>query len=376
MGETCYIDPDSRVHKQRLSLSERAITVINNDAIEFSDDPVEQNQTHFLNRLILNMYPVAESTIADAVAKRRSEICNLLKTNDQDPAVDKMVRLYTNELMENANERAALDKDEPISFSFNKELIQLLVNHVLDDTLVLSCYESLNRYLKALLEEYASLERHKRELIYFSDLVKEINVAIGDPTHDRKPQKLKVILKPRTSRDGVVSQKIYSFLPYAIVPDKGGNFNYLVGYAQERISPTVSLEKQETTIRLSNIESARVTAEYSFISKDDAKQLKSDISKHGGALKVGQVETVTVKFTERGLDQFHRIIHLRPNSYRQTDDKLIYEFNCTSFEARAYFFQFGPEIEILSPAPLRDSFAREYKKANAIYEKTEEKPKE
>jgi len=64
---------------------------------------------------------------------------------------------------------------------------------------------------------------------------------------------------------------------------------------------------------------------------------------------------------------------MRPSQYidikhggRKNSD--IYVFKCTIHQAKAYFFKFGSDAEILSPPSLREQFKQEYEKSAALYE--------
>lgn len=49
------------------------------------------------------------------------------------------------------------------------------------------------------------------------------------------------------------------------------------------------------------------------------------------------------------------------------DDKWILKFICTDEQIKNYFFQFGQNAEIVSPATLRQEFAEHYRAASRIY---------
>jgi hypothetical protein len=70
-----------------------------------------------------------------------------------------------------------------------------------------------------------------------------------------------------------------------------------------------------------------------------------------------------------GWNSFRRWLHLRPapSHIQEENGTYLITFHCSIFQARAYFFKFGAEAEILSPLSLRREFAKDYQRAGTVY---------
>ena len=53
---------------------------------------------------------------------------------------------------------------------------------------------------------------------------------------------------------------------------------------------------------------------------------------------------------------------------RTEENDLIYEFECSDYQAESYFFKFGENVKILEPQTLADKFKQKYETAAACYQ--------
>ena len=80
---------------------------------------------------------------------------------------------------------------------------------------------------------------------------------------------------------------------------------------------------------------------------------------------------VKVKFTEKGLELYEKVLTNRPKVL--TKDENIYTFECDNKLAIVYFAQFFSLIEILEPQNLREKLKNELESTLKIYKDKEEK---
>ena len=80
---------------------------------------------------------------------------------------------------------------------------------------------------------------------------------------------------------------------------------------------------------------------------------------------------VKVKFTEKGLELYEKVLINRPKLLAK--DNNIYTFECDSKLAMIYFAQFFSLIEILEPQALREKLQNELENTLKIYKNREDK---
>ena len=80
---------------------------------------------------------------------------------------------------------------------------------------------------------------------------------------------------------------------------------------------------------------------------------------------------VKVKFTEKGLELYEKVLTNRPKVL--TKDENIYTFECDNKLAIVYFAQFFSLIEILEPQELREKLKNELENTLKIYKNREGK---
>ena len=91
------------------------------------------------------------------------------------------------------------------------------------------------------------------------------------------------------------------------------------------------------------------------------------MEKRGVQFLLTDTVEVVVRFTERGLNSYRHMLHLRPDYDPAASRDGRYVFHCTEAQAAYYFFKLGADVEILAPRSLRESFAARYRDAAALY---------
>jgi predicted DNA-binding transcriptional regulator YafY len=166
------------------------------------------------------------------------------------------------------------------------------------------------------------------------------------------------------------SKKFY-ISPYKIVQDSTKSYNYIVGISEEIFDDNTTGEKQISSFRISRIEKIMMCRSMSgFLSQEKKDNIENELITKLPQFMAGDLIDVKIRFTKKGLEQYNRLLNIRPNNYTKVkNENLTYIFHCTEFQAMTYFLKFVKEIEILEPLYLREKFIARYKEALAVYEK-------
>ncbi|MBO5946410.1 MAG: WYL domain-containing protein [Clostridia bacterium] len=350
--------------KQHINLSYAAYQTIEEDSKIFSngDDPTLGG---FLNRIFLNFYEEADASITERYWERYEELEQLFSSREFD-SMDKtitdtyVVKIAGEREKELIKKSRSYEKGHKFKININKGPLDIIRSS--GDA---SYYNGIiGQYLKAIYEEYAAKPLFEREAIAFKDVVEKINSA----KEQKKRIKLSLIKRIDPKSNEYKANWFY-FLPYGIMQGKASLFSYAVGYFQ-RIEKDGTLgEWKVASVRISRIDFCKVQSKSYHLSKAECKQIEDDIAGKGVEYLAGDTKKIKVRFTDFGLEQFSQHLFQRPNDYKvSSEDKSIYVFNCTPFQAKNYFFKFGADAEIIEPDDLRKEIAAKYRDAYMRYE--------
>ncbi len=370
-----YLPDRGEAYKQHLNLSDSAWLVVEDDINVFGNG-ARHNLSGFLNQVILFFHHDADASIGERVENRREELRAVFSSKEfkkTDPAVTEkyinaLISAYKKELIEKVR---SYPKGMGRKFYLRED-----VKEALSDSEESEYYENesglgLGVYLKALLEEYASKPTFEREQIYFKSAVDKIKLAMAEK------KKLKIALIPRLDPGTNTSYttKCY-FSPYKIVQDKTRSYNYLIGYSEIINEDGTTQKPVAASLRLSRIGLDRVSVMSSktkYLNAEERNELEEMLREKDVQFLVGDVQTFKVRFTEKGLESFNRLLYLRPRTYEEVpDEPLTYRFRCTEMQLISYFFKFGRDAEILDPAETREKFIRKYRESYRLYCPVEE----
>jgi len=206
-----------------------------------------------------------------------------------------------------------------------------------------------SRYLRAVLEEYAAKTVYQREAIYFDPQMRLIRAAAVNG------ELLRIRLKKGSS---------FEVRPYGVLGDRQETYHYLVGLSR----PDGTREPEKPyNFRLSNIVKLEVSFRRSGrLTKEERDKIEDRIRSVGVQFLGQQQETICIRLTEDGRQNYGRQLHLRPAAREraEVDDGLYrweYTFYCTEFQAKAYFLKFCGDAKVVAPQSLRETFAQEYR---------------
>lgn len=225
---------------------------------------------------------------------------------------------------------------EVIQFNLNKKNEEIFM-----DTLIRNKVEIEAEYWRNIFFTYINNLRYKREEILFENKFKDIREGI------KAEKKIKI--------------KYHKYIrlvnPYFIKVSDSENRSYLFCYCEKN--------NDYRNYRISEIEEIWLTNEKNEI-RD--KKYIDDVRKNFDPF-LSYKNRVKVKFTEKGIELYEKVLANRPRLIEEKDG--IYTFECDNKLAIIYFAQFYSEVKILEPEELKTILKKELKKTIEIYEDKE-----
>ena len=225
---------------------------------------------------------------------------------------------------------------EVIQFNLNKKNEEIFM-----DTLIRNKIQTEAEYWRNIFFTYINNLRYKREEILFENKFKDIREAI------KTEKKIKI--------------KYHKYIrlvnPYFIKVSDSENRSYLFCYCEKN--------NDYRNYRISEIEEIWLTNEKNEI-RD--KKYIDDVRKNFDPF-LSYKNRVKVKFTEKGIELYEKVLANRPRLIEEKDG--IYTFECDNKLAMIYFAQFYSKVKILEPEELKTILKKELKKTIEIYEDKE-----
>jgi transcriptional regulator len=225
---------------------------------------------------------------------------------------------------------------EIIQFNLNKKNEEIFI-----DTLIRNKIQTEAEYWRNIFFTYINNLRYKREEILFENKFKDIREAI------KTEKKIKI--------------KYHKYIrlvnPYFIKVSDSENRSYLFCYCEKN--------NDYRNYRISEIEEIWLTNEKNEI-RD--KKYIDDVRKNFDPF-LSYKNRVKVKFTEKGIELYEKVLANRPRLIEEKDG--IYTFECDNKLAMIYFAQFYSKVKILEPEELKTILKKELKKTIEIYEDKE-----
>lgn len=225
---------------------------------------------------------------------------------------------------------------EVIQFNLNKKNEEIFM-----DTLIRNKIQTEAEYWRNIFFTYINNLRYKREEILFENKFKDIREGI------KIEKKIKI--------------KYHKYIrlvnPYFIKVSDSENRSYLFCYCEKN--------NDYRNYRISEIEEIWLTNEKNEI-RD--KKYIDDVRKNFDPF-LSYKNRVKVKFTEKGIELYEKVLANRPRLIEEKDG--IYTFECDNKLAMIYFAQFYSKVKILEPEELKTILKKELKKTIEIYEDKE-----
>lgn len=336
--------------KQRVNLSSLARSVLENDRALFAHGG---SQSGFLNRIITMFSETADASIDAALDERRRVLQTALHKRadsaEKDALIDTLLESYREELLA---KKESYPQGESVLFRLNNRNTAWLY----DDGAEADNYRTPSKYLKALLEEYARLSPAERERVFFGE-------CIGD------------VIEPAIDAGYALEIRLgvgtFAVRPYAVLADEFSAHLYLVGLSRPLESPDA--EERIVSLRVSRIEKIRVRKRARALNADDKRDIEKKLREVGVQYMVGEREEIVLRMTPQAQAAFRERSYMRPNPDKTEADG-VYRFFCTARQIKNYFLSFGKEVEVLSPADLREEFRQHYEDGAAMYSEESKTP--
>lgn len=328
--------------KQHLNLSIKAQTIIRDDMVAFGIN----SMSGILNQVISCFKDVADASIYERITEKKESLLNIFSDYshvDREKIISRILSNCENELkLKSSN----YESGKGIKFRINNENMEFLTSKELckEDTY----YDSLGKYIKALIEEYSGKSFFDREEI----IKKEIIETIVSSIHSEN--QIKIALT-----DG----KIIVLKPYKITSDELRDNHYLLGIL---VPNDERLYQNVISVRISSINAVHILRRNGHISKEKKDLIENEEATKGVPFIGKKLIQVKVQFSKKGEKNYRRITNLRPSYLSK--DKGVYTFFCSEEQAKFYFFRFGKEAKILEPKILAEHMRTEHQKAANMYE--------
>lgn len=343
-------------NKLRLNLSDYAANVLKEDMEIFGESEGMKEpklNSHFINHVFGCYKEDAAASIAVAREVHREELMHILSgLSERDAAVEKLLGVYTQKLVEHAKEMVCAAKGAKNGFSIRvveDELKYLFSKEGLAESAYYN--DRVGLYMRAVLEEYSRLPYAERERFYFREDLNAISRAI------KEEKVLKLETKGAAGKKNTMYMK-----PVGIEQDGEHLYNYLVGM----VGSTQAGPWELGVLRLTNIKKATCQERRGVVSDKDKLWIRGEIKEHGVQFLTDSSVKIVVRLTPEGERRYKRMLHLRPG-YREKEGA-DYTFQCTAWQIENYFFKFGHHAKIIEPRYLADKFKRMYQSAARQYE--------
>ncbi len=345
-----YIDNSEQ--KIRVSLSERARIVINDDMFMFS----VSSPATFINKVFENYHETAKSSVSLFLSAKRDEYQYALSQSSlsakaQETAIASLLSRDETQVLGEVNGYLN-DKSFSKLYHLNKKNSEFLVS---DRCIPDEIYKGkASAYIKSILEEYAAKPFIERVRIYKREVFDSIERACS----------LNELMEISvTTRDD--GPNTFLVHPYKIISDLMNTQEYLVCYTRR---PDESPKaKRPASFAMSRLDTPKLLKQKSFISADDIKKLEKNIKELSPAFLLGEAKEIMVKLTAKGKQIFNNKLYSRPVLDKTVSSDNEYVFYCSEFQAINYFLPFGAEAEIIAPKSLRDEIKRIYQSALNVY---------
>lgn len=343
-----YINSEQKI---RISLSRYAFSTMSEDMRVFGVN----TPATFVNTLFENFRDTAKSTLSRYLLRQKNAFLSSLDSSNLDQMTKQNVvkHLISEEENQITNYLADLMSNKDISklYHINNSNFEYLQYDCNEDDFY---KQKPGLYLKCLIEEYTRLPFIERERIYRKDVFEIVENACQ--THSMLQIRMDIYDKRETLL-------IY---PYKIMADTLNTQSYLACYTRK--PDELSKDKKDASFSMARLVKPVLLKQNAFLSKEDIKKIEDDIEKLSISYLLGNIAEIHVKLSKRGKLFYNNRIVSRPTKDEINSTADEYVFHCSENQAFYYFFTFGSEAEILSPASLRERMINSYQKAYENYQ--------
>lgn len=366
--------------RQHLNLSLHARQVIESDMSTFF---LEQELSGFICRVIQCFASESDASITRASRKRRDQLERSVLTaryrashpldenlDNFDPtatltdAESRTINSLVDDYIRQTLARmSSYPRDVPMKIRLRNNIYDMVYPADRSDWPEGRYYATVGDYLKAVVEDYASRTFYEREGIICGEVLDALNLELELPLPDRR------LLVIETAGRGV-SANSFAVKPYAVLPDTGGNYHYLVGMSKRSDAREPYKPVSFRISRILRVRPRPKSYASGKVTQNELKDLKAALKKNGVQYLVGEASISRVNLSADGVKMFNSVLHMRPqpvSTAHLDDGSSILEFDCTEKQLSDYFFKFGSNARILAPDTLAAAFEEKYESALEVY---------
>ena len=350
------ISPEGRQH---INLSQFAYDVIRNDSLNFLGTI---NMSGFINTIVENSMVESFDDLALTEEERIKSELSAYSEKDSSARLassEKIIQViaaaHRNHILDTSKK---YPKDQTLKIRLNNKLH----NEFYPLNAKWSGYDyklTPGEYIKSILEEYARKTYYERESIFYKSRLEELTNNVS--TVDNNKRILEITMKD--------NRKALCKL-YRLSEEYETHYHYLVGlFLYEE-----KTEYQIASCRLSRIASIKPRARSlgsGKLTRIEVKRIEERIKESSIPYLIGIPIHFTIKLTATGMILYDYIYSQRPvyDSKKENEDKTYtLEITATERQIQNYFFAFGKEALILSPASTKGWMFNKYHDAITNYE--------
>lgn len=345
--------------KQYLNLSKLAKIIIDFDSNAYMEKP---EVAGFINMILDKYMEKSNAAISIRVRERKAALIEMIsgeKSEEISSLIDKVMKEYEEGLK---NASVYPKEKEQVYFRINDNNFNKIYTPYCKES---DYYKKGGDFIKAVIEEYARLPFHVREKIMLQDKISKLQKAINNSA----------------SLNITTHDKAFIVRPYKIMLDEQHRYYYLVGmarhYTTEREEKEIKArgdcieEEKIVSFRIARIKKIIQRAKPSGkIKAYERPRIEKKLEKSGVMYLIGDAETVVLRLTDAGLSKYKIRLNQRP-AITLIEQPNVYKCKATRRQIHNYFFDFGDDLEIISPSDLRDEFYQRYRNAIKIYENSQ-----
>lgn len=346
--------------KQYLNLSKLARDIIDFDSFSYMEKP---ELAGFINMILDKYMEESNAAISLRVQDKRAQLKSIV-LNQTDENLDDFIEILIEQYKDNLIKGSVYPKDkEQLYFRLSNNNFNKIYSPYCQES---DYYKKGGDFIKAVIEEYTRLPFHVRERIMLQDKIDIIQKAIDSRT-------LLIIS---------TGDRQFAVRPYRIMLDEQHRYYYLTAIARRYLTRREineikangeKLEEERiVSFRIARIQKIGTRSEPSGrVTKFERLQIEKKLSESGVMFLIGNAETIKLKLTDAGLRKYRIRLNQRPAIKAISGEPGLYKTKATRRQMHNFFFDFGDDLEIISPADLREEFFQRYLNAAAIYERNQ-----
>lgn len=336
-------------NQQRIALSHRTATILENDCILFGcmDRQGNKPAMHaFINKIFCSHFDRSDASMEMRLAEKKAYYQRLDFKHQKEAMhlIDYILKEEKKRLSAKIEELLSATPSTNNAISLNKETLRILEASGEE----IFYQNRPSRYIRAVLEEYASFDSLVRQKIFYRKNIEMLE------SYARNHAVIEIKTGGRTNS--------HQIIPVFIRPDIYKTHLYLTGIINQTASDT-----KPVSYRLDRIDSVQYIRP-GTVSLAAIASLEEAIRQKGIQYLASDKSHIRVRLSQEGIRKYQQLTYQRPAfSSIEGIQKDIYSFDIPEYQALVYFFKFGADAVILEPESLKQKFGKMYEEALEQY---------